>query len=210
MGVRQIGWHWRSRRGLDQPKTAAAGSEQTASGFEIRVQTFCGAIRPAQRCRLILVPRANLTRAAFSKRNAEVQEGCAVPEAKNTKNGSAPTDLGRIFRAASGVVESSGLAENRLDLHSEGYSPMSGMSPAIKVSESDALAGIDPNHECSTNRLITVKAAARFLGVSPQTVYRWVERKQIPHLRVMGRNIRFLISDLEPFRALFKQKVENG
>ena len=57
---------------------------------------------------------------------------------------------------------------------------------------------------------LTVKDAARFLGVSPQTVYLWVERKQIPHLRVMGRNIRFLRSDLEPFRACFKREVENG
>jgi excisionase family DNA binding protein len=40
--------------------------------------------------------------------------------------------------------------------------------------------------------------------VSVQTVYLWVERKQIPHLRVMGRSIRFLKSDLEPFRASFK------
>lgn len=55
---------------------------------------------------------------------------------------------------------------------------------------------------------MTVREAARFLGVSAQTVYLWVERKQIPHLRVMGRNIRFLQSDLEPFRAQFK--VENG
>jgi excisionase family DNA binding protein len=39
---------------------------------------------------------------------------------------------------------------------------------------------------------LTVKETAKFLGVSPQTVYLWVERKQIPHLRVMGRNIRFL------------------
>ena len=39
---------------------------------------------------------------------------------------------------------------------------------------------------------IRVREAAVFLGVSPQTVYLWVERKQIPHLRVMGRNIRFL------------------
>jgi excisionase family DNA binding protein len=54
---------------------------------------------------------------------------------------------------------------------------------------------------------IAVKEAARFLGVSAQTVYLWVERKQIPHLRVMGRNIRFLRSDLEPFRATFKQEV---
>jgi excisionase family DNA binding protein len=57
---------------------------------------------------------------------------------------------------------------------------------------------------------MTVKEAARFLGVSTQTVYLWSERKQIPHLRVMGRNIRFLKSDLEPFRAQFKQEVENG
>ena len=57
---------------------------------------------------------------------------------------------------------------------------------------------------------LTVREAARFLGVSPQTVYLWVERKQIPHLRVMGRNIRFLKSDLEPFRSSFKQEVEDG
>jgi excisionase family DNA binding protein len=56
---------------------------------------------------------------------------------------------------------------------------------------------------------IGVSVAARFLGVSRQTVYLWVERKQIPHLRVMGRNIRFLKSELEPFRAQFKQEVEN-
>ena len=57
---------------------------------------------------------------------------------------------------------------------------------------------------------LTVRDAALYLGVSPQTVYLWVERKQIPHLRVMGRNIRFLKSDLEPFRASFRQEVENG
>jgi len=56
---------------------------------------------------------------------------------------------------------------------------------------------------------LTVREAANYLGVSPQTVYLWVERKQIPHLRVMGRNIRFLKSDLETFRASFKQEMEN-
>ncbi len=56
---------------------------------------------------------------------------------------------------------------------------------------------------------MTVKEAAKFLGVSPQTVYLWVERKQIPHLRVMGRNIRFLKSDLEPFHASFRQETVN-
>ena len=57
---------------------------------------------------------------------------------------------------------------------------------------------------------LRVREAAIFLGVSPQTVYLWVERKQIPHLRVMARNIRFLKSDLEPFRAQFKQEIGNG
>ena len=57
---------------------------------------------------------------------------------------------------------------------------------------------------------LTVREAAVYLGVSIQTVYLWVERKQIPHLRVMGRNVRFLKSDLEPFRAAFKQEVGNG
>jgi excisionase family DNA binding protein len=57
---------------------------------------------------------------------------------------------------------------------------------------------------------LTVRQAAVFLGVSPQTVYLWVERKQIPHLRVMGRNIRFLKSELEPFRATFRFEVGCG
>jgi excisionase family DNA binding protein len=57
---------------------------------------------------------------------------------------------------------------------------------------------------------LTVRQAAKYLGVSPQTVYLWVERKQIPHLRVMGRNIRFFKSDLEPFRASFRQEMENA
>jgi excisionase family DNA binding protein len=64
--------------------------------------------------------------------------------------------------------------------------------------------------EAVWNLPINVKEAARFLGVSQQTVYLWVERKQIPHLRVMGRNIRFLRSDLGPFRAQFKHEVANG
>ena len=57
---------------------------------------------------------------------------------------------------------------------------------------------------------LTVREAAVYLGVSIQTVYLWVERKQISHLCVMGRNIRFLRSDLEPFRATFRQEVGDG
>lgn len=57
---------------------------------------------------------------------------------------------------------------------------------------------------------LTVREAARYLGVSTQTVYLWVERKQIPHLRVMGRNIRFLKAELESFRAAFRQEVKDA
>ena len=74
---------------------------------------------------------------------------------------------------------------------------------AVSASEIPARQDRDANP-------LTVREAAKFLGVSPQTVYLWVERKQIPHLRVMGRNIRFLISDLETFRASFKQEMENA
>jgi excisionase family DNA binding protein len=66
------------------------------------------------------------------------------------------------------------------------------------------------NFASSDERPLTVREAAKFLSASSQTVYLWVERKQIPHLRVMGRNIRFLKSDLETFRASFKQEMENA
>jgi excisionase family DNA binding protein len=78
--------------------------------------------------------------------------------------------------------------------------------------EIDSSSGLSEPREdrdqVHTELPMTVREAARFLGVSPQTVYLWVEKKQIPHLRVMGRNIRFLRSDLEPFRAQFKQEVK--
>lgn len=85
---------------------------------------------------------------------------------------------------------------------SVGAKPAPGGSLGVPVGSQAAM----PHLELPIN----VKEAARFLGVSSQTVYLWVERRQIPHLRVMGRNIRFLKSDLEPFRATFKREVENG
>ena len=54
---------------------------------------------------------------------------------------------------------------------------------------------------------VDVKTAARFLGVSPSLVYAYVERKQIPHLRMMGGAIRFSISELEKWR---RQYFVNG
>jgi len=52
-------------------------------------------------------------------------------------------------------------------------------------------------------RPIDVKAAAVFLGVSPSLVYAYVEWKQIPHFRMMGRAIRFRISELDQWRQQF-------
>lgn len=49
---------------------------------------------------------------------------------------------------------------------------------------------------------VDVKAAARFLGVSPSLVYAYVERKH-SSFRLMGRSIRFNISELEKWRRQF-------
>ena len=50
---------------------------------------------------------------------------------------------------------------------------------------------------------VDVKTAARFLGISASLVYAYVERKQIPHFRMMGRAIRFRLSELELWRQQF-------
>jgi excisionase family DNA binding protein len=55
----------------------------------------------------------------------------------------------------------------------------------------------------SFERPIDAKAAAQFLGVSPYLVYAYVERKQIPHFRMMGRSIRFRLSELDRWRQQF-------
>jgi len=50
---------------------------------------------------------------------------------------------------------------------------------------------------------VDVKAAAQFLGVSASLVYSYVERKQIPHYRMMGRAVRFKLSELVTWRQQF-------
>ncbi len=48
----------------------------------------------------------------------------------------------------------------------------------------------------------TVREAARYLGVSPQTVYLWVERKQIPkRSRPIVQNSRIRLSLRHPVRC---------
>jgi excisionase family DNA binding protein len=84
------------------------------------------------------------------------------------------------------------------------------MSSIQILQEPSKVQPLQPSLLATDEIPLTVKQAASYLGVSRQTVYLWVERKQIPHLRVMGRNIRFLKSELEPFRAQFKQEMGNG
>ena len=55
----------------------------------------------------------------------------------------------------------------------------------------------------SFEKPVDVKAAAEFLGVSASLVYAYVERKQIPHFRMMGRAIRFRLSELNSWRQQF-------
>ncbi len=50
---------------------------------------------------------------------------------------------------------------------------------------------------------VDVKTAARFLGVSASLAYAYVERKQIPYFRMMGRAIRFRLSELDQWRNQF-------
>jgi excisionase family DNA binding protein len=47
------------------------------------------------------------------------------------------------------------------------------------------------------------KTAAHFLGISASLIYAYVERKQIPHFRMMGRSIRFRLSELDRWRQQF-------
>ena len=60
-----------------------------------------------------------------------------------------------------------------------------------------------PRDQSGFDEAVDVKTAARFLGVSPSLVYAYVERKQIPHFRIMGRSIRFSIADLGRWRQKF-------
>ena len=64
------------------------------------------------------------------------------------------------------------------------------------------LTSVDP-HDTTFEHPVDVKTAARFLGVSASLVYAYVERKQIPHFRMMGRAIRFRLSELEAWRQQF-------
>ena len=51
----------------------------------------------------------------------------------------------------------------------------------------------------ATDELLTVAEVARYLGVTPHTVYRWVAAGRLPALRFSPKVIRVRRSDLEAF-----------
>ncbi len=75
--------------------------------------------------------------------------------------------------------------------------------PAHPSNGHDPPAGTHRSDPAGLEALIDVKSAARFLGVSPSLVYAYVERKQMPHYRLMGRAVRFRLSELDRWRHQF-------
>ena len=75
------------------------------------------------------------------------------------------------------------------------------MSTAQSNPASDHLHQL--GEEAHFEATVDVKTAARFLGVSPSLVCPYVEPKQIPHFRMMGRSIRFSLFELERRRQQF-------
>ena len=74
------------------------------------------------------------------------------------------------------------------------------MAAASSVMVAERVTGPWPS---GSDDPVDVRTAARFLGVSASLVYAYVERKQIPHFRMMGRTIRFRLSELERWRQQF-------
>ena len=58
------------------------------------------------------------------------------------------------------------------------------------------------------DNLIGYKEAALYLGIELGTLYSWVHRKRIPHIRFGSRCIRFNVRDLDAW--VKKHIVESG
>lgn len=47
------------------------------------------------------------------------------------------------------------------------------------------------------DRLLDVNEAAAMLGVKPATLYQWAYQRRVPKVKVLGRALRFRLSDIE-------------
>jgi excisionase family DNA binding protein len=59
---------------------------------------------------------------------------------------------------------------------------------------------VEPSTSARPPELVNVNEAARFLAVSPSTLYGWVWQRRISFVKV-GRAVRFDMADLERFIA---------
>ncbi len=59
---------------------------------------------------------------------------------------------------------------------------------------------VEPSMIARPPELVNVNEAARFLAVSPSTLYGWVWQRRISFVKV-GRAVRFDMADLERFIA---------
>jgi len=51
------------------------------------------------------------------------------------------------------------------------------------------------------DRLLDVREAAALLAVKPATLYQWAYQRRIPVVKLMGRALRFRLSDIEKLIA---------
>lgn len=58
-----------------------------------------------------------------------------------------------------------------------------------------------------SRRLITIREAAEYTGLSVSTLYSWVWQKRVPYVK-LGRAVRFDLADLD--RLIELRRVEPG
>ena len=58
-----------------------------------------------------------------------------------------------------------------------------------------------------TRRLITIREASEYTGLSVSTLYSWIWQKRVPYVK-LGRAVRFDLADLD--RLIELRRVEPG
>lgn len=59
------------------------------------------------------------------------------------------------------------------------------------------MAGREQRVKRPPETLLKVADAAQMLGISTKTLYQWSGERRIPSVKLMGRALRFKLSDLE-------------
>ena len=56
---------------------------------------------------------------------------------------------------------------------------------------------VQPESKPPTDRLLDVTAAAALLSVKPSTMYQWAYQRRIPVVKLLGRALRFRLSEIQ-------------